>query len=273
MVKYIFGFLKGVFVLGVTRPKLGLALGAGAIRGIAHIGVLQILEEQNIPIDYIAGTSAGGLFGALYAAGVDLKYLEGLVCSLKLKHITDFVFSKTGLVGGQKITNIMSILIKNAEFKDLKIPLSLVATDLETGEKIIINKGSLVQGVRATISIPGIFEPVKLGGRILVDGALIERIPINVVRQMGADLVIAVDVGYDLRAEKVSNLFAVIMQAINIMDRELLNARIIDADVLIRPPVGHIGSFHLQKAGECIKLGRIAAEDAVDQIKELIKNK
>jgi NTE family protein len=257
--------------LTLDRPKLGLALGAGSVRGIAHLGVLQVFQEHNIPIDYIAGTSAGGIVGALYATGVDLKLLEGLVCSLKLKHIIDFVFSKNGLVGGQKLSNLIALLTKNGEFKDLSIPLSLVATDIETGEKVVINEGNLTEGVRASISIPGIFEPARIDGRLLVDGALIDRVPVSVVREMGADLVVAVDVGYDLQPERVSNIFGVIMQAINIMERELCSNRIIDADVLIRPAVGHIGSFKLHLADECIKLGRIAGEDAIDQIKELLK--
>ncbi|HHV72274.1 MAG TPA: patatin-like phospholipase family protein [Clostridia bacterium] len=254
------------------RPKLGLALGAGSVRGLAHIGVIQVLQENKIPIDLIAGTSAGGMIGALYAAGVDFKLLEGLACSLKLKHIIDFVFPKTGLVGGQKLADLIALLTKNQDFKDLKIPLSLVACDIETGEKVIINQGNVALGVRATISIPGIFEPVRIGKRMLVDGALLDRVPVSVAREMGADLVIGVDVGYDLQPERVTNIFGVIMQAIDIMGMELLRARVVDADIMIRPPVGHIGSFKLHQAKECIELGRIAAEDAVDSIKELLES-
>ncbi|OYD13863.1 hypothetical protein CH333_09630 [candidate division WOR-3 bacterium JGI_Cruoil_03_44_89] len=179
------------------KRKIGLALGAGAARGYAHIGVLKVLDEEKIPIDFIAGTSIGALMGAIYASGISAKEMEELVLNLDRRKTTSF-FTPTlpysGLVEGKRITEFMKSIIGNPNIEDLKIPFAAVATDVMSGREVIFTKGSTIEAVRASISIPGIFTPCKYNENFLVDGGLVNPVPVNCVREMGADFIIAVNV-------------------------------------------------------------------------------
>ena len=177
--------------------KIGLALGSGAARGFAHIGVLKVLDEEKIPIDFIAGTSIGAFIGAIYASGVSAKDMEDLVLNLDRRKTTSF-FTPTipysGLVEGRRITEFLKSIIGNPNIEDLNIPFAAIATDVMSGREVIMTKGSAVEAVRASISIPGIFTPSKYNGNFLVDGGLVNPVPVNCVRDMGADFVIAVNI-------------------------------------------------------------------------------
>jgi len=179
-------------------PKIGLALSGGAARGMAHIGVLKALEEESIPIDMISGTSAGALAGACYAKEMKAAILEEIMLGLdwrKLAGLIDLnlLLLWKGFVQGQKAKSFFSSIIGDARFEDLEIPLSVVATDVQSMEEVVINKGSVVEAVRASISMPMIFTPVKWRGRFLIDGGAVNPMPVNVVRNMGAEIVIAVN--------------------------------------------------------------------------------
>lgn len=176
-------------------PKVGLALGSGAARGLAHIGVIKVLEEENLPLDLIAGTSMGAFIGALYAAGVPVRRIEETALAVDWKRLTrllDPVLPTSGLIDGKKLMAFMAELLPARTFEELSIPLAITATDIETGEAIIIKKGDLLEGLRAGLAFPGIFSPVRFGNRFLVDGGLCHPVPTDVVRSLGAERVIGI---------------------------------------------------------------------------------
>jgi NTE family protein len=180
-------------------PKVGLALSGGAVRGIAHIGVLKALEEASIPVDMIAGTSAGAFVGACYAKERNVALLQETALGIDLKKLPrlvdlNLISLGKGFVHGQKVKSILLSCIGDVEFEDLKIPFAVVAADAESMEEIVINKGSVVEAVRASVSMPVIFTPVKWGDRFLIDGGVVNPLPVDVVRKMGAEIVIAVNV-------------------------------------------------------------------------------
>jgi NTE family protein len=174
-------------------PKVGIALSAGAVRGMSQIGILKVLEREGIPISCIAGTSIGAVIGALYASGIKAEKLEEIAKTTELRSLIDFTTPKTGLIAGKIIESYIRDMLKDKCFEDLDIPLSVIATELNSGETVIFNHGELAKAVRASISIPGIFEPVAYGDYVLVDGGLVDPAPVDVVKEMGADIIIAVD--------------------------------------------------------------------------------
>lgn len=178
-----------------TQPRLGLALGSGAARGLAHIGVLKVLEEANTPVHGIAGTSIGAFIGALYAAGVPVQRMETAACELdwrKLARLLNPTVPISGLVDGRKLVEFMAELLPVHNFEELRLPLAVTATDIETGEALIIRKGDLLEALRAALAFPGIFPPVRFDNRFLVDGGLCNPVPADVVRHLGANRVIGV---------------------------------------------------------------------------------
>lgn len=255
-------------------PRVGLALGSGSAKGFAHLGILKVLDREHIPIDLIAGSSIGSVFGALYASGADLSILEELCQHFRQQQLIDVTVPKLGLIKGERIEALIRLLTKNATFEELKIPLFVVAVDIERREEVVFNKGSVAEAVRASISIPGIFIPKRLNGRLLVDGGVLNRVPIDVLRRAGADVVIGVDLKYGGLSEgvkPVKNIFDVILTSIDLLeeDRNYREA----ADVLIEPEVAHIGLADFHKAEECIAIGVKAAEEALPKIKRLLDSK
>jgi len=269
-----------------SRKKVGLALGSGAARGLAHIGVLEVLERESIPVDMIAGASAGALVGALYAQGKSLSQIEELATSMSWKKIAplvDIALPRTGFIGGKRIKDLVSSIIGDVKFEDLPIPFSCVAADIMTGEEVVINQGSVVEGVRASISIPIIFTVVKQKGRYLVDGGLVDPVPVSVVKQMGADFIIAVNVIPDVKERihwvdkerahdpKEPHLFSVMMQSIYISSYSLVESSLEGADVVIEPRMAHIGAGDFHRAQECIVQGELAAQDSILEIKRQLQ--
>lgn len=178
-----------------TGCRLGLALGSGAARGMAHIGVLKVLAQENIPVSAIAGTSIGAFIGALYAAGVPPYHMEQVACQVdwrQMARLLDPILPTTGLIDGKKVGRFMAELLPVRTFEELLIPLAVVATDIETGEALIIRKGELLPALQAAVAFPGIFSPVRFGDRFLVDGGLRNPVPVDVVRELGAEKVIGV---------------------------------------------------------------------------------
>ena len=264
----------------LSRKKIGLALGSGAARGLAHIGVLEVLKKEGIPIDMIAGTSVGAVFGAIYAWSTDTDQIkkQALEVNWKKLALIDLSLPKTGLIKGKKIKNLLASYIGgNIKFSDLKIPFACVATDIDTGEEVVIDRGSVPEALRASISVPAIFTVVKRGDRYLVDGGLANPVPVSVVKRMGADFIIAVNVMPEVtdRTEKIDkepNIFQIIMQSIYITTYSLVRSSVEDADTVIEPDVANIGAGDFQKAQELILRGEQAAQNAIPEIKRGLKN-
>jgi NTE family protein len=267
----------------MQKMKVGLALGGGAARGMAHIGVLDVLEREEIPIDMIAGTSIGGMVGAFRARGQDSSVMKELALKLnvmKMLSLADLALPKSGLFGGKAVINLLEKTMGNdVKFEELPIPLALVATDIVTGEEVVIDRGSVLDGVRATISIPGIFTVAKWRGRYLVDGGLVNPVPVNVLKTMGADFIIAVNVMPDVstsvhrlksssgKKPKEPNIFHVILQSLYIGTNIIAKTSLEGADIVITPDTAHIHPGEFQHAAECIELGEIAAREAIPEIK------
>ena len=252
------------------KVKIGLALGAGAARGLAHIGVLQVLEEHGIFPEYISGSSIGAIVGALYAAGISPKMMEGIAQNLDIARYYDVKVPRIGFIQGKKIEDLIKLLTQNKDFSELKIPLTVTAVDLKTCKLIEISEGKVYEAVRASISIPGIFTPVIRGDYTLVDGGLLARVPVDTVKRMGADVVIGVDVGFRGQHHQPVNVLEVIIQSLEVMELEILKNNVQKGDVIIYPDVSGIHPFHFDKVDECVKEGRKASIEAIGRIKHLI---
>lgn len=249
----------------MERPTVGLALGSGAAKGYAHIGVLQVLEREKIPIDLIVGSSIGSLIGALYAAGISPIMLERLAYQIRRRNWMDISVPKKGLIAGNKIEAIIKLLTKNLNFDQLMIPLGVVATDLCKRQTVLIKDGNVASAVRASIAIPGIFCPVEENERVLVDGGVLERVPGSMARAMGADFVIGVELGFsDYLPPK--NIYDVLIQTFDVMGREIQKLKQYDCDVLIFPKLSDVDSLDFNKVEKCIIEGRKAAEEALPKI-------
>ncbi len=244
-------------------PEIGLALGGGLARGLAHIGVLKVLQEAEIKVNYIAGTSMGSLVAALYACGLKLKLIERLAQRISRRTWMDFTIPRMGLIAGEKLEQLLHMLTGRRSFAELSLPLAVVAVDLISGERVVINEGSIARAVRASCAIPGIFSPVDIEGKLLVDGGVLERVPARTVREMGADLVIAVDVGSNVGNYKINHIFDVMSKSLDIMAREIHRRQSHDADVIITPEVSDLGPFDFQCVEEAINRGEAAARQAL----------
>ena len=257
------------------RKKVGLALGSGGARGLAHIGVLEVLEGEGIPIDMIAGTSSGALIGAVYAIGESINELKGIareIGSRRFSLLVDPALPRTGLVRGRKMEDMMKAAMGAVAFDDLKIPLACVATDIGNGEEVVIKQGLVWQGVRASFSIPVLMSAVKWEGRYLVDAALVNPVPVSVLKEMGADFIIAVNViPHRITGQsREPNIITIFMQMMNISSNRLVESCISGANIVIEPEVSHIAPGHYHRVDECIEQGRLAAQEAIPSIKKAI---
>ena len=184
--------------------RIGLALGGGSARGWAHIGVIKALTEAGIHIDYVAGTSIGAVVGSVYASG-RIATLEDVALQLdwkKVVNLLDIVFPKSGIIDGNKITEFIREQVKTKTIEELPLPFAAVSTDLATGREVVIREGDIIEAVRASVSVPGVFTPISRAGLFLLDGGLVNPVPVSVVREMGADFVIAVDLNHDIFSKK-----------------------------------------------------------------------
>lgn len=266
-----------------SRNKIGLALGGGGARGIAHIGVIKVLEKYKIPIDYIAGTSAGALIGGMYAANKDIKKIEKLAREASYK---DFIraFSDpsltSGLVKGNKFIEFIENKIGKIKIEETKIPFHAVAADIINGQPVIISKGSLAESIRASSSVPGIFQPFKKGKRFLVDGGLVHPVPVQIARKMGASKIIAVNLNWKHFPPKDKNkdddkipITSILYSAFDVMSYYLAKYNIKKADIIIEPKVPDIPMFKLFGEKQLIKIGEKAALEVIDDIKWIAKKR
>lgn len=252
------------------RPKVGLALGSGGARGFAHLGVLKVLQENNIPIDFIAGSSMGALVGCFYGAGHEMDQLIKFAKNFKSKFFVDMAMSKMGLLAGNRIKEFIRLFTHGKKLEDLSIPVAVVATDIEKAKKVVFTEGDIAHAVRASISIPGIFVPEKWNGTLLVDGGVVDRIPITVVKKMGADIIIGVDVSHVQKDVNINSIYDVIMQSIAILQMEIVESREFASDIMIRPQVEHFSTSAFTNAIEIIKIGEEEAKRLLPNIKTVL---
>ncbi|MBY0120815.1 patatin-like phospholipase family protein [Bacillus sp. S/N-304-OC-R1] len=254
----------------MDRPKIGLALGSGGARGFAHLGAIKVLNEEGIPIDLIAGSSMGAMVGCFYGAGLDIERLYKLAKAFKRKYYLDFTVPKMGFIAGKRVKELIRIFTHGKNLEQLKLPVKVVATDLMTGEKIIFDKGPIADAVRASISIPGIFVPERLNGRLLVDGGVVDRVPVSVVKEMGADIVIAIDVSHVKTNAEITSIYDVIMQSLDILQMELVSHREIVSDLMIKPRVEMYSSRAFTNIEDIIRIGEEETRKFIPQIKQVI---
>ena len=256
------------------KGRIGLALGGGGARGLAHLGVYQRLTELGVPIHCVAGTSIGAIVGAIVAAGRLDRALEWCA-EPDWKKFPRLVFetrlTSKALTTGRQVERLLAELIETADFSDLEMPFAAVATDLNTGEEVVMREGDLLSAVRASMSIPGVFRPVEREGRVLVDGQLVNPVPISVCRAMGADSVIAVDINppNDPASAKPlddMNIVDIMTGTLTILNCELTRRSLAEnaPDILIRPPVGGVMALDFRRAGRLVEIGRKAVDAAAE---------
>jgi len=261
------------------RPKIGLALGCGGPKGLAHIGVIKVLEQNNIPIDYIAGTSIGALIGGFYAAKKNIAEIEHIAIDIGWRQAFSFLFEPTlrqGLIKGDKLKKFIENYIGQTTFKELKIPFSAVATDLKTGKKVILRHGPVANAIRSSISIPIILQPVATDETFLADGGISCPVPVEVVKKMGADLVIAVNLNTDCRLDiknKKYGFSRIANNSLSILGYNLADENAKNADLVICPKVGHISwrkLFTREGSLEGIKIGEETTTLLISKLKRVL---
>jgi NTE family protein len=251
-----------------SRPKIGLALGGGFARGLAHIGVLKVLEAENIPIDFIAGTSVGSVIGAAYASGLSAKELEEIASLVRFKDFSRFTLSRFGLFSNDKMAVFLRKVLRCKTFEELHIPLAVAATDIVTGEPAVFTSGELVDPVRASCAYPGMFHPVKIGNRLLVDGLLAHSVPAMPLRDMGADRVISSYLAANwVKPGGPRHVFDVIGQCFAIAQEKTCGPWKLASDVIVEPAIGQFGYDDFVRAPEMIRAGEAATRAAMPAIR------
>ena len=240
-------------------PRIGLALGGGAARGFAHIGVIQVLEEGGIKADLVVGTSAGSLVAALYAAGRAGPELARTALAMDESAITDWSFPGRGLIRGDALARYVREQTGGRTIEQLPMALGIVATDLDTGAAVLFQRGDVGLAVRASSAVPAVFQPVKIGNREYVDGGLVSPVPVRFARQMGAELVIAVDISSPPDGNATGDAFSLLLQTFAIMGRSINQFELKDADVVFRPALGGVSSADFAARKRAIDAGRAAA--------------
>jgi len=246
---------------------VGLALGGGAAKGFAHIGVIKMLEASGIHVDVVAGTSAGSVVGALYASGMDAFALQQAALSLDEASIRDVRLFSGGLVQGKKLQDYVDGLVRQRPLERLKLPFAAVATELETGQRFVFRRGDTGQAVRASCSVPGVFEPVAIGGRHYVDGGVVSPVPVDAARELGADFVIAVDISARSDGTLPEDMLGIVGRSVVIMGQHLGAQELARADVVIRPRVNDIGAADFAQKERAIMEGEKAALAAIPLIR------
>lgn len=254
-----------------SKPAvIAVVLGAGSSKGFAHIGVLKVLEANKVPVHMIVGTSAGSFVGSLYAFGFNAYELQKVSFSIEKSDIVDLTLPENGFIKGEKLEAYVNRTVMNTPIEKLKIPFYAVATDIQSGKEIFFATGNTGTAVRASCSIPGIFRPVNISGRMYVDGGVVSPIAVDAAKKLGADIIIAVDIAGDIDSTQPTGTIETILQSINIMYAKLSAIQLANADVVIRPKVGYISSSDFSKRHEAVLEGEKAAADALPKILEIV---
>lgn len=250
-------------------PRLGLALGGGAARGFAHVGVLQVLEEAGIKADLVVGTSAGSVVAALYASGKSGPQLQLVAETMEEATITDWTVPLLGrgMMRGDALGRYVNAQTGGRRIEDFKIPLGIVATDLHTGQGVLFQRGDVGTAVRASSSVPSVFEPVRIGNREYVDGGLVSPVPVRYARQMGAEYVLAVDISSAPESGKTGDMFQILMQTFTIMGKSINAFELRDADLVVRPALAQVGSADFSARRRSIEAGRVAMQQALPKLR------
>jgi NTE family protein len=257
------------------RIRIGLALGGGAARGFAHIGVIKALESQGIDADVVVGTSAGSVVGALYAAGNSGFMLQKIAMDMDEAAISDWAMplfgNSSGVLKGEALQSYVNKAVRNLPMEKLKIPFGAVATDLKNGQPILFQRGNTGMAVRASSAVPGVFQPVVIGGRSYVDGGLVAPVPVRFAREMGADFVIAVNISTQTDAQAATSSMEVILQTFSIMGQRINQLELKDADVVIQPSLGAMKGNDFNGRNLAILAGEQAAFAVMPQLKAKLK--
>ncbi|KGM52709.1 Patatin [Lysobacter concretionis Ko07 = DSM 16239] len=251
----------------VADLRIGIALGGGAAKGFAHIGVIKMLEANGLEPVVVSGTSAGSVVGALYASGMDPFQMQQQAFALDESKIRDVSLFSGGIIKGQKLQDYVNELVDKRPLERMKKPFAVVSTQLETGERTVFVRGNTGQAVRASSSIPGVFEPVTIGQKHYVDGGIVSPVPVDAARELGADFVIAVDISTVASGKPPGSLLGNLNQSIAIMGRKLGAQELARADVVIRPKVDDIGPASFEQRNNAILEGEKAAMAAMPQIR------
>ena len=254
------------------RPRLGLVLGGGAARGIAHVGVLKVFEEAGIRPDLIVGTSAGALVGSLAAAGISATRITTWAHTMRWSVLARPVMSRGGLMSNDRLGRFLERVLPCHTFEELPVPFACIATDLESFEPVLLWSGDLASAVRASCALPGIIVPVERNGRLLIDGGVAESVPAAIARMLGADVVVAVNVNASYRrAAPPTNMFAILAQTYFTLGRAAERLATERADVLVTPEVGDIGVDELHRGPELVRAGEAAARAVLPRIRMLVE--
>jgi NTE family protein len=270
----------------MARKRIGVALGGGGARGLAHIGVLKVLQENEIPIDFVSGTSMGAIIGALFCSGMSIKKIEKEILSINWKSVFDYTLPTRGLIKGKKIENLLREILGNLKFSDLIVPLKVTAYDIKNNQEIVFTKGNLIKALRASISIPGIFVPVSNNNRVLVDGGVVDPIPTEILED-NVDIIIGVNVSrihrnkivFDEEAlEKdasipIPSIFESTSRAIHILGAEVSKADLKgeETDLVIDIPLGDRGILDFKDISSIIKKGEETTKRLLKEIKRVSK--
>ncbi len=258
----------------IERPRIGLALSGGAARGLAHIGVLRVLAEHNIPVDFVAGTSAGAIVGGAYASGIAVAQLEDLSQSVRWRDIGRMTLSRLGVQSNARMEEFIRERFPVTRFEEMPVPFAVVATDLHAGTPVVMKgEGDVAFAIRASCAIPGWYVPVEdAQGRLLIDGGLVANVPAAAARSLGAHIVIAVDVNAEGARfwGPPQSAIGVLLQAMMVIQRTAAAGQYNDADVVITPKVGHIRWDEMGRGRELIAAGEQATRIAIDRIRALL---
>jgi NTE family protein len=254
-------------------PKIALVLGGGSVRGFAHIGVIKTLEAHGIVPDMVVGTSAGSVVGALYAGGYTGFELQKIALQLEQESVGDWVLPDRGFIKGEMLQNFINKTLQNRPIERLNKTFAAVTAELQTGDVAVFRRGNTGMAVRASSSIPGVFQPVKIDGREYVDGGLVSPVPVRAARGMGADIVIAVDISGKPKNAKLNDTIDIFLQAFSIMGQTIGRYELAEADVVIRPQTGTIGATEFDQKHLAIMEGEKAALAALPLIRSKLQQK
>jgi NTE family protein len=256
-------------VVTSRTPAIGVALGGGFARGIAHVGALKVLEQEGIPISIVAGTSVGALIGAAYCSGVTLQELEDMAASIRFSNFARWTLSRCGFASNDRMISFLTRILKVKTFEELRIPLGVTATDFNTGEGVVFHSGSIIDPVRASCAYPGMFLPVQIRGRYMVDGMLSHPVPTRPLREMGADRVLAVHLrGTWANGGAPRHLFDVIGQSFAIAQDAMSSVWRQAADLVIEPDVAGFAYDDFKRAKDLIRVGEAAMRNAMPEVRK-----